>query len=456
MDNESAMRILRDIRVKGRLDYGMVMRTIFERTGGTRGSFFQLVTHQFACKYSSDRSFSLDKWYSYDDIPENQHSIVIGSDTIAIICCDDAPNDAGEEEQGTLFHDIISVGVVLTRARESGNALHLSVCNELGQLLSSALNMLGSLPSLPAARARLSRESALVVQDYTKVISQHLASMSRIITQALALIYDVRDYIAVDQGMIIVDAVDVVVRDLLNEVIETHQDKARRSITVNMHERVPRTVRCSQTRLKQVLDSVMVKLADIGSVGIEVDSQPGGADAITLNIRFRTLSRLDQWFSYEMVTAKTLSTALISRLCVMMNGKLEVEDDGLGVLLSFKCGLPKTVEAFTNKQILICAADPALQTLLFSLLTEWGAAPQICGVDPELYIAHIERFHMVLSDSSFAAFVPRIRKKGVAVLGLLSDSGLDRSFQYNYFDATVSLPFAPSELSDRCKQLLRV
>src|SRR6478609_1340023 len=135
MDDSCAMRVLRDVRVKGYLDYSMVMRTIMEITGSQQGSFFQLVTRQFACKYTSDPAYTQDKLYSFEDLPENQLPIVVGSDTMAIICCEEFP--AGRDN--ILFHDIVSVGVVLTKARESGNTLHLSVCQELGNLLSSAI-----------------------------------------------------------------------------------------------------------------------------------------------------------------------------------------------------------------------------------------------------------------------------------------------------------------------------
>jgi hypothetical protein len=388
--------------------------------------------------------------------PENHFLIYQGPDLIAIMVAGDIEASAQLTETAkSTLHNILSLGVILTRAQDAMVGLQLSVCTEVGQQLSSALQLAEATPALNLRRPGVTRENYESIRDHDNVLYQNIQRMSRTITQAFALVLDIRDYLQLMTDASIPTSDDIVIRELFQQVVDTFQDQGQRTISLTFSDNVPRVVSCSEQRLKQILLSVMQKLSDSGSINITVERMNGEGRSFTLYMRFRTGIRVDEWFTYETVTSRTLSTALMKRLCTLLHGQMSMDDDGLGVQVKVRCDMSSATTIFQGKQILISVSDPTTQGQLFSLFGEWNAVPTLTGPDPSLYLNHIDRFDLVLCDNSFKNYVPRVRRRGVPVLAILTMSPQDRSLQYsNFFDNTTTQPFNPDDISAKARALL--
>ena len=450
--------ILKDIQLKGKLDYAFVCHLLQNITGSQTAYFFQMLTEKFVCKFSSNPEYAVGDVYTFDELPdpETQFLLYQGPDLIAIMIAGELDKADLPDSALTALHNVLSLGVIMTRSQDSMVGLQLSVCSEVGQLLSSVLQLVDSTPALILKKPGATRENFDVVRDHDNVLYQNMQRMTRSVTQAFSLILDVRDYLQLMTDAAVLGEEDFVFRELLQEVVDTFQEQGQRSINVTVGDSIPRVVRCSRSRLRQILLSVMQKLSDSGSINIAAERQASeGLDGFTLQIRFRTAIRVEEWFTYETVTSRTLTTALTKQLCSQLHGHMTMDDDGLGVQVRVRCELSNATSIFQQKQILICVTDPVIQGQLFSLFGELNAVPTLSGPDPSLYYNHIERFHLVLCDSSFRSYVPRVRKRGVPVIGILTPSPQDRSLQFsNLFDSTTTQPFNPDDISAKARQLL--
>jgi len=455
MDANLVTELLKDIQLKGKLDYDYVCRSIRAANSAPTAYFFQILTEKFVCKFSDDPGYKVGQQYAFDELPEpDMHFLLYqGPDLIAILIAGDF-ND-GDEAVTKNLHDILSLGVIMTRTQEAMVALQLSVCSDVGLLLSSVLQLVDATPVVNLKRPGVTRENFEVLKEHDTLTYQNMQRLNRTVTQAFSLVLDVRDYLQLSSESALPVAEDFVIRDLLQQVVDTFQERGQRTINMTIADNIPRVVRCSQSRLRQILLSVMEKLSDSGSINISVERLPAAGPSMTLHMRFRTAIKVDEWFSYETVTSKTLTTALMKRLCTLLHGEMSMDEDRLGLQVKVRCETSNATSVFQGKQVLICVSDPASQGPLFSLFGEWNAVPTLSGPDPSLYINHVERFHLVLCDPSFRSYVPRIRKRGVPVLGVLSPSLQDRSLQFsNFFDETTTQPFNPDDISTKARALL--
>jgi hypothetical protein len=458
MDLGVVARLLRDIQLKGRLDYEFACHTLSDVLNAKAAYFFQILTERFSCKYSSDGTFVVGDLYGLDDLPDPEHQFLLyqGPDLIAILSVGHISESLPDRVVSDMLHNVLALGVIMTRNQDAVHELQLSVCAELGQLLSSVLQLVDSTPPLALKKVGVTKDTLDAVRDYNALIQRNLSGLGRTVTQALALVLDVRDYLQLNQPRDLSSEEDFVMRDLLQEVVDTYQEPGQRTINAAVSDSVPRVVRCSRAKLKQVLDTVMQKLSDSGSVNISVESQPSTAQGFMLILRLRTAVKVDSWFSYESVDSKTLTTALLKRLCLLLRGEITMDDDGLGLQIRVRCEASNLATTFLGKQVLICIIDPAHQGPLFSLFSELGSVPTMSGPDPSLYLNHIERFQLVVCDGSFRQHVPKIRKRNVPVLGILGSSPQDRSLQFtNFFSATSKTPpLNVEEVSLKARSLL--
>ena len=265
MNRSFVAKLLRDIQLKGLLDYKFVVDTTCEVTNKKCGSFFQILTRRFMCKYSSDNAFTQGTVYRYEDLPESQFPIYKGPDLVAILCVEDL-TEVIPPDLVDFFHNTVSIGVVLTKSKDALNTLEISVCTETGQQLTSVLRLIEATPTFIPKKKGISQENYDAVTEYTTLVSQNLQTARKTVTTALALNWDARDFIGLDAGLISFPMTDVIVRDLFKEVTETFQGPGQKNINFNVNDTVPRCLRCCRVRVKQVLDTVMQKLSETGSI----------------------------------------------------------------------------------------------------------------------------------------------------------------------------------------------
>lgn len=311
--------LLQNILQIGQLDYEKSMHKLMKLTHSKSGQFFQKgqTGSLFMCTFSTSQLYKVGDKYMLDNLPINQYTIFHRNTIIAIICLenqdilDELPDDIQQR-----IHDSICIGLVMGTLRDSKYSFTISVCNALSNIISQVIDMFDNM--------------ALKIKSDKKYVDQINTYLNDVIT----IIYDTIDYLEIDAEKVNLEKNNVDLNEFLLSTSSKYEGIFRHKVTTELDERANRSFIFDKRWVQQMLISVLKKLVDIPNLQLHVS-----INGNILNFRiYSTISRynveLMKKVQVDRISVTSLDIFVVKRLCDIMNGKFEVETDGIIITIA--------------------------------------------------------------------------------------------------------------------------
>ncbi len=269
---------------------------------------------------------------------------------------------------------------------------------------------------------------------------QYLRTIKRNGRSLLYIIDDILDLSKVEAGRLDLEKVPTYFHDLLAEVIDLFNEKAKNKgifLTSSLEKKVPEVICTDPTRLKQILINLIgnaVKFTESGGVSVDVKTEldAGGRPQIVIRVKDTGigLSAEQQQKLFQAFTQADNTTTrkfggtglglyLAQKLAAALDGLITVEDcevdRGCTFALSFALELPEGLvrahrsehaeiranppDSLQGSKILLAEDAPDNQLLIQTILGESGAAVEVANNGLEAVEMALHRpYDVVLMD----------------------------------------------------------
>jgi hypothetical protein len=432
--------ILQNVLQVGHLDYKRTMDGLLEITKSTKGQFFEAVSTgslSFNCKFSTSDDYIVGDKYDYEELPNDQYPIFHKSNPIAIISLNvNSTLGHVNDEIRQRIHDSICIGLVLGTFKHDKYTFTITVCQALGRIVTQVLEVLGKV--VPS-KSRTDQDNIILINTYLE--------------EVITIIYDTMDYIEIDAEKIQIERNLVPILPFIEESLMITNESS--SIMKDIDDTVPLSLIFDRKRLQQMLISILKKLSDMTDIRLKVSMKTigtgEGTDYILVLRIYSETSRQNaemvRRFQTEEISVTSLNIFVVKRLCEIMQGTFNVDEYGL--VMTVKVDLIEDVaELLRGKNVYIATRDTAATRQLSQMYRQWDANVTVS----DRATSSVERYALVILDSTMLEFARIVKRKGTPVLGLPSPS--DTVKVVEVFGEMLKVPLTTEDVQNKTGKVL--
>ena len=320
MSKDVSASILQNVLQIGHLDFSRAMDLLMQLTESKEGQLFEKsqAGSLFVCRYSNTQSYTVDEKYTTDALPANQYTIFHRATIIATVCLSnqDAFDDLPEDMQQRI-HDSICIGLVMGHLWDSKYAFTISVCNALSNIISKVIDMFDAM----AKRMRGEKR-------YVDQINSYL-------NDVMTIIYDTIDYLEIDSERVQLQKNVVNMADFLHEVSTQYETIFSHKVNIDLQDRAKRPFVFDKRWVQQMLISLLKRCVDIPNLQLQVSLSNGTILIFRIySTVLRSNAEIMQKLQAEKISVDSLDVFVVKRLCDIMQGKFELDTDGVNMAIS--------------------------------------------------------------------------------------------------------------------------
>lgn len=443
MHQDISAVILQNVLQIGHLDYFKTIEGLISLTSSSSAQFFEplyLNSQYFVCKFSNDVKFVQNEILPYDSLPVDQYPIYHKNTILAIISLDRQENfDSLLNDQQKRIHDSICIGLILGNLKDTNYSFITSLCNELSQIVTKIFKVFSTL-------------------SLDKKDKENYELVNSCLRDVITIIYDTIDYVEIDAERVIMEKNQVSVKNFIDETLKI---LGKSTMLKDIDDTIPEQILLDEKHVRQILVSILAKLSDIPDLRLNVTcvdySTIESFDMLLVLHIASNSSRnnieINKRFQIENVSVHTLNVFIVKRLCEIMKGTFDVNENG--VTIKIKIDVPEWNTKFKDKRILIGVKDVGVQKGIVNIFQDLQS--NVVSIATIAHPMNLINYDMIIIDEAFSDLIKitRLQKRDTPIVAIINNN-IDPTYSYivTQTNTYLTIPISLQEVKTKCEGLL--